>query len=165
MIHSDTRLYFLGRLLFAIVVISLSFASPAVFAGEVLQIQPIDFGSIELNPAGDTVVLNGNEENAVPVSSTSLVIGGGRGKIILTSPVEEQVTIDYPSSVTLRSSSHNLSISKVRTYSQYSSGFVNLPGNDIPVTVGIGGELVLSGQEDTVPFNGTMTIILTFNVL
>ncbi len=139
--------------------------SSPLFGGEVVQVTPIGFGTIELNPAGDIVTINAKNGAGTPVCSRSVVTGGNSGKITVTSTVPEQVTINYPENVTLRSGSQILTIREIPSYSEYSSGFVDLPGSNIQVEIDIGGRLLLNGHETTTAFSGTMIVELTFHIL
>lgn len=156
----------INKICFYLLLSGLSIAtSSSLWGGEVVQVTPIAFGSIELNPAGDTVTINARNGVSTPVSSRSVVTEGRSGKITVTSTVPEQVTITYPQNVTLRAGSKTITISDIPTYSEYSSGFVDLPGSNIQVEIDIGGKLSLNGDETTTAFSGTMTVELTFNIL
>ncbi len=139
--------------------------SSSLWGGEVIQVTPFNFGTIELNPGGDTITINAKTGASPPVSNRSVVTGGNSGKITVSSTVPEQLTINYPENVTLRSGSHTLTISDIPLHSEYSTGFADLPGSDIQLEIDIGGQLSLNGDETTTAFSGTMTVELTFVIL
>lgn len=138
-------------------------ASNDLEAGEVYQVTPLSFGSIDLNPSGDTILIAAKNGAASPTSFQSVVTGGNSGQLTLRSTTVEHVDIVYPSSVPISGGGDILLITHIADNSQYTGVGVDLPGGNIPVTVSVGGQIKLKGNEDNRTFSGSMTINLFFN--
>ena len=137
--------------------------SPAL-AGETVDTAVISFGSIDLHPAGDTVVIDAANGAASPQpSGNSLVTGGRSGKISLRSDDAEHVDLIYPSSVELSDGTRALVLSEIPENSQYTDVGVDLPGGGATVDIHIGGKLFLPADTTHGTYSGSMTIILNFN--
>lgn len=147
----------------AAILLGLLFTSPATMAGEVSQVNPIAIGTIDLHPAGDTVIIDAQSGPASPQVNRSLVTGGSSGLITLTSADAEHVDIIYPSSVVLSDGSHNLTFTNIPSYSEYDTGGVDLPGGNVSVDVSVGGKLVLPGDTILGSYSGSMNIVLNFS--
>jgi hypothetical protein len=138
-------------------------SSSVAVAGEVSRVVPLSFGTIDLFPGGDIIVINASNGSASAVANRSLVTQARNGLLTLRSMEVEQVDIHYPTSVILVSSSgHQLVITEISTYSQYSDTLVDLQGNNIPVDVSVGGKLQLNGNEIHESYSGTLEIQLNF---
>lgn len=87
-------------------------------AGVVVQIVPPNFGEIDMHPLGGAVVIAAQNGPAEPMSSYSVVTGGGSGRLILASPDLEQVDVLYPSHVILTNGSSSITLSEINNFSQ-----------------------------------------------
>jgi len=146
----------------AIMLFCLLVTSPAVPAGEVTLVAPVDFGSIDLNPGGDTIVIAAHNGPASPAGSRSGVTGGGSGLIQVTSTEAEHVEILFPDSAPLVCGSHSLTIKDIGPHSQYHLTGLDLPGGGVTRTISVGGSLKLQGDEASVSCSGFLSIQLNF---
>ncbi len=128
-------------------------------AGVVTQMYPIDFGSVDLHPSGDTIVIAAQNGPATPTSSHSVVTGGGSGMLIVTSPTAEQVEVVYPFSLILTGGGHSVTISGIPSLSQKTA---TLPGGGVSRNLSIGGSLNLASTANRGSYSGTMTIQINF---
>lgn len=158
----DTNLRFIPLLLGGFL-LSLSFTSSPVWAGEVLEVIGLDFGSVAFIPRECEVVINAKNGETTPEATNAVVSDGKSGKITIQSDVIEQVLVEYPDSVSLHSSDETIVISGVQSYSQYHSQFVDLEAN-VPHDIHIGGKLTLDGNEGAGNYSGTLQVELTFTV-
>lgn len=146
----------------AITLFCLLVTSPAVPAGEVTLVSPVDFGAIDLNPGGDTIVIAADNGPASPSGSRSGVTGGGSGLIHVTSTEAEHVEILYPNSTPLICGSHSLTIKDIGPHSQYNLTGFDLPGGGVTRAISVGGSLELQGDEISASCNGSLSIQLNF---
>jgi|GEM_PF-3103624 len=139
-------------------------AVPVTWAGEATALSPLDFGAIDLNPGGDTIVIAANNGPAFPKGGRSVVTGGGSGLISLAANlgVEELVNIGYPDTIPLKCEGHQISLTGISNYSQYASTDILLTDDGAPVHVSIGGNLVLQGNETECHYVGDMLLQLNF---
>lgn len=151
------RLFCLAVILFCLLV-----TAPAILAGEVTLVAPVDFGAIDLNPGGDTIVIAAHNGPASPTGSRSGVTGGGSGLIHVTSTEAEHVEILYPDLVPLVCGSHSLTIKDVGLHSQYHPNGFDLPGGGVTRTISVGGSLKLQGDETSASCRGSLSIQINF---
>lgn len=132
-------------------------------AGEIVSVTPLDFGVIDLNPGGETVVVAAALGQSSPTASRSVVTGGGSGRIVLRSENVEHVEILFPAMVTLSRGGEQIVLRNMDIHSQYHGTGVDLLGGNIPVDVHVGGELVLQGNERAGLYSGDLLIELNFH--
>lgn len=146
----------------ASLLLGLFLATSPVRAGEVLQVTPFGFGTIDLHPGGDTIVIAAENGSAAPLAGRSTVTGGTSGMITLTSTDAEHVEIVYPETVVLTSGGRQLTIRDIAAHSQYAGTGVDLLGGNIQVNVHVGGSLTLSGNEVAGNYSGSMLIEINY---
>ncbi len=134
------------------------------YAGEGTLAEPISFGAIICNPGGDTIRIDASQGPAGPVAERSIVAGGKSGRVRIVSSTIEHVDVLYPERVTLRNGSQIIVFEDIAANSQYSSGGVDTLGDEIPLDISIGGKLVLSGSVVRGSYNGTLSLVLNFDV-
>lgn len=132
-------------------------------AGEIVSVAPLGFGVIDLNPAGDTVVIAAEHGAATPMAARSVVTGGGSGRITLRSTDVEHVELLFPATVSLFKGGEQIVLRNMDLRSQYQGVGVDLPGGNISVDVHVGGELVLQGNEQPGLYSGDLLIELNFH--
>jgi hypothetical protein len=128
----------------------------------------LDFGIIDLDPAGDTIQLNGSAgASTTPVITGASAVGGTptTGLITVASPLAFNIDITYPidGSVTLADvtdGSSTLSLDAI-TANSTASGVAHAAGVDSLINVG--GILSIPAGADTDSYTGTMTITLVYN--
>ena len=155
----------LGSHLFARVFLSLLLITSSVtLAGEVIEVSPIDFGSIDLNPGGDTILIAAETGRAAPRSAgnRSLVTGGSSGRLTLVSSQAGHVVILYPEFITLAGGGHTLTVKDIPSHSQYAQDGVDFLGNGSQIEINIGGVIEFRGNETRGSYNGSMAIQLNF---
>lgn len=159
----------LGRLLhLGMMQLFLQFiTTSATLAGVVIQETPIAFGTIDLHPDGDTIVIAA-EFDPVPSPSgnRSVVTGAHSGLITLaaSSTEEEHVDISCPDSVILsQAGGAQLTLRDIHKHSQCNDSGIVLIQGDPPVRIRLGGELVLLGREASGNYSGVLPISLNFN--
>ena len=136
---------------------------PFVQAAEIQQVTPLSFGSIDLSPAGDSIIIAAENGPASPTAQHSVVTGGNSGRIVLRSTTDEHVDITYPNSATLFGGGSTIVVTGIADHSQYSDTGVDVPGDNTSVNIHVGGVLTLTGNEQNRSYTGTMTITLYFN--
>lgn len=132
-------------------------------AGEIVNVAPLRFGAIDLNPAGDTVIISAEHGPSVPLAGRSVITGGGSGRLTLRSADVEHVDILFPATVTLAKGGEQIVLRNMDMRSQYQGVGVDLPGGNIPVDVHVGGELIFQGNEQPGLYSGDLLIELNFN--
>lgn len=158
----------LGRLLLlGMMQLFLQFVTTsASLAGVVIQETPIAFGTIDLHPSGDTIVIAAEFDPVPSPSATrSVVTGAHSGLITLAASSTEEVHVDIscPDSVILsQAGGAQLTLRDIHKHSQCNdSGIVLLQG-DPPVRIRLGGELVLRGRETSGDYSGAVPILLNY---
>lgn len=127
-----------------------------------------DFGVIDLNPAGDTVIIAAEKDAVEPYAARSVVTGGSSGYLSFTADTPTKISITYPTSVTLiyhdpYNGAHYIYVKNIRDHSQYAFSSFEVPGDGSVVTVYFGGTLELDGtQTEMGTYSGTMNITLTY---
>jgi hypothetical protein len=146
----------------------LACAASAEASVEVSSAGP-DFGVIDLNPAGDTVIIAAENGAVEPSAARSVVTGGSSGYLSFTADEPTKISITYPSvSVALKyqdpyNGTHYIYVKNIRQHSQYASSSFKVPGDGSVVTVYFGGTLELDGtQTEMGAYSGTMNITLTY---
>ncbi len=140
--------------------------SSALQAGEVSLHDSLSFGTIDLHPSGDTIVVDAKNGEATPGGSRSVVTGGGSGLITVTPSLlgDEQVEILYPASVTLDDDNHhNLTIVDIAGSSEYGTSGFDLFQGGAAVDISVGGKLALSGNEVQNSYSGSIPIDILIN--
>lgn len=130
--------------------------------GEVVSVSSVNFGTIDLFPGGDSIIIDARNGPALPAATRSVITGGGSGKISLTSDIVESVSISYPPSVSLSNGTQQIIVDQIATYSEYSGTPLNFAGDGSVVGVDVGGRLQLTGGEIYSGYSGTMVIGLNF---
>lgn len=131
----------------------------------------MDFGTIDLNPAGDTVTIDATAGSATPATTgTSVITGGTSGTITVASPNAFTITVTYPATATLNGSGtaagETLTVSDIAANSEGGSGPVTKssgpsPGSD--AVIHVGGAIVFPADTVNGPYSGTMTITLNYS--
>lgn len=147
-----------ARTLFVLLVLPL----PLV-AGEIVSVTPLRFGAIDLNPAGDTVIIAAEHGPSIAMAGRSVVTGGSSGRITLRSADVEHVEILFPATVWLFKGGGQIVLRNMDIHSQYQGVGVDLPGGNVPVEVHVGGELLLHGNEQPGLYSGDLLIELNFH--
>ncbi len=114
-----------------------------------MEARKMDFGTIDLNPNGDSISIKAQNGSARPENSHSVVFGGKSGEVVFASKDVKRVSIEYPppgSTVSLTNGEGGIIILKdISLYSQYTNGEeINLPGGYQKTRISIGGTLVFS---------------------
>jgi len=123
------------------------------------------FGTIDLHPGGDSIVIAAESGQAVAAGSRSFVHNGRSGMIVLQSAsgTYEQVDIQYPDQVILACGGQQIILGGVATHSQFSSVPIDLPADRRRIEVSMGGELVLAGDEKPCRYSGVIPIELHYH--
>jgi|GEM_PF-1231041 len=137
-------------------------SSESVRADSVNLIHPLSFGTVVVDPAGESIEIDASVGTSLPrvfTSGRSYITGGNSGLISVYSDTPGQmITVDYPPSVNLESGgSADLildGISERSTFSAVSSSIG-------PIDFHIGGLLHINSGQPTRNFSGTMTITIT----
>lgn len=145
----------------AIIILGCLITSP-VFAGEVISVQGLSFGSIDLHPGGDTIRIDAADGSTQPDGDRSVVTGGGSGRIRLSSEILENVDIHYPESTSLYYGENEITVTDLAAYSQYGDTGLELPGDGATVDIHIGGKLSLDKTTEYGNYSGNMTVQLDF---
>jgi hypothetical protein len=138
----------------------------ATLAGVVIQETPISFGTIDLHPGGDTIVIAAEFDPVPSPSGTrSVVTGAHSGLITLatSSTEEEHVDISCPDSIVLsQAGGGHLTLRNIHKHSQCNDSGIVLGQGAPPVRIRLGGELVLRGREASGNYSGSLSISLNF---
>ena len=151
----------LQRLLIAL--IGLFISIEMAFAAEVSSIQEISFGGIDLHPAGDTITIAANGGPAAPTAIRSIVVGGGSGKITITSPMVEHVDIIYPPAAPLFHGADFIVLDGIDVNSQYNAGGADTLGGGLPLEISVGGKITVPAGTTSGSYSGNLTILLNFS--
>ncbi len=122
----------------------------------------VEFGVVDLHPKGDSLTINAlNGATQSASSSRSVVSGGKSGKLILKSKEARDIFIQYPDKITLRGKNGNsITLEKIRDYSQYATEKISSPGDNKPVSINIGGTLVLPAGTPDGEYYGSLPVII-----
>lgn len=135
-----------------------------VLGADAVVSQSLSFGTIDLNPGGDTITIDASTGPATPIAnSNSVVIGGRNGLITVTSLIIEHVDIIYPVSVNLVSGSNVITITAIDINSQYRAGGADTLGGGIPLTIRVGGKIVIPSGQANGSYSAQIPIILNFS--
>ena len=132
----------------------------------------MNFGSIDLNPAGDTITLasegaNGGVADTTATSSSHSVITGTQtsGAINVASGVNLEILVDYPDSVTLTNGTGDTAtLAKIDEHSGAgnTAGQLSYNATSTNVTIHIGGELTFPAGSGTGTYNGTLSLTVNY---
>lgn len=130
----------------------------------------VDFGTIELDPAGDTLTVDassGSATPALPGGSASVISGGGSGTITVSANIAFTITAVYENTVTLTSGSDTLNVTDMDLYSEGGSANGSVshsagtpPAND--TVINVGGQIVFPANTPTGTYTGTTTVVLNY---
>jgi len=160
-------LYNSALLIFCGICINIIFSAGNLLAAEVLRTAPPRFGTIDLHPGGDLIRIDARNGTAVAQSihptHRSIITGSRSGllRIISDSNAEEHVDIIFQNAILLTGPGSTISIKAIDTYSQYSSGGVDIPAGGY-ADISIGGEIELTGEESNGQYSGNLSITLHF---
>ena len=129
----------------------------------------LDFGSIDLDPAGETVTINASAGAATPaVANASVVTGGTSGLITITSAVVMHVDVTYPAAnITLSNGSGDTltivaaTIAANSMYPDTGAG-TNTDGTN-PLLIHVGGIIVVPAGQANGTYTGTMAITINYS--
>jgi len=132
----------------------------------------MNFGSIELIPAGDTILIaaggvatsGSGGAAAVPASAgTSVVTGGTSALITITSPIGFDVDVSYEVSVVLTDGTTSATMSLIEANSGGGStnGTVTHAGGT-PTEIHVGGSLALPSGATTGIYTGTTAVTINY---
>ncbi len=125
----------------------------------------LDFGTIDLDPAGDTVQIDasGGATVAATITNSSLVTGETSGLITITSGVVASVAIVYPAAdVTLTSGGDSLTIVAATIAASSSATGVATDGIN-PFYIYVGGTIVIPAAQPTGTYTGSMSITINYS--
>lgn len=138
----------------------LTIPNAALAQGVVSQVIGLDFGHVDLHPAGDTITIAAQDgPTDKPTANRSLVSGGGSGRISITSNEPCLVEVTYPGEVLLTSRGRTVT---VRGFSSLSQTAAELPGGGVRRDLSIGGSLDLPGHAGQGAYSGTLTLQIHF---
>ncbi len=129
----------------------------------------MSFGSIDLNPAGDTIVIDASSGAATPASSgaASVVTGGTSGLVTVAANTNFTINVVYEAdnvvALTEPVSGDIVYLNSIDQYSEggtVNGGVVHAAGVDSLISVG-GSVQFLTGAESGV-YSGSMTITLNY---
>ncbi len=129
----------------------------------------LEFGSIDLNPGGDTIILDasGGATTAATIANGSIVTGETSGLITIEHSMIISLWLSYPAAaVTLTNGTDNIDITagSIATNSEYSSLATahTSPDATSDITVDVGGEIVVPAAQPDGLYTGTMTITINY---
>ncbi len=125
----------------------------------------LDFGSIDLDPAGDTVTIDasGGATTAATITASSIVTGETSGLITITSGVIASVAVVYPAAdVTLTSGGNTLTI-VAATIATFSSETGVATDGINPFYIYLGGTIVIPSGQATGTYSGSMNITINYS--
>lgn len=129
----------------------------------------MSFGSIDLNPGGDTIVINASSGAATPASSgaASIVTGGASGLITVASNNAFTINVVYEADSTVALTEPiSGSIVYLNSIDQYSEGgTVNggvIHAAGIDSLINVGGSVQFPAGADAGIYSGSMTITLNY---
>lgn len=130
----------------------------------------LDFGTINLNPGGDTITIDASAGAATSSAASGSIIGGGTstsGLITVEHSMIITLWVSYPAgAVTLTSGADTIDITagSIATNSEYSSLATahTSPDATTDITIDVGGEIVIPGAQPDGVYTGTMTITINY---
>lgn len=128
----------------------------------------LDFGSIDLDPVGDTITIAAAGGAATPVATAASVItGGSSGLITIVSQVIMNVKVTYPAvNVILTSGADTLTIAfaTIAANSQYPStgAGVDTVGGGTPLLINVGGIIVIPAAQANGTYTGTINLTVNY---
>lgn len=138
--------------------------SPALWAGEIVEVIGIDFGNVQFSSAKECVVVLDSATGPGHPDATGCVVSEGQsGKITISSTTDEQLLVEYSDSTDLQLSDSTVTVTKIRSYSQYSNEYVALEAGNT-YDIHLGGQLNVFGKEATGSHSGKLEVRLTFTV-
>jgi len=131
----------------------------------------MDFGTIDLDPSGDTVRLDASAGAASPAVVTgngSIITGGTSGLITINSQIAMTVDVTYPADgvVTLDDGAgHTLPLTDIDTYSEggVTNGSEATVGGGIPLEIDVGGELIIPAAQPDGTYTTSMNVIISYS--
>ncbi|MBL4902562.1 MAG: DUF4402 domain-containing protein [Desulfocapsa sp.] len=131
----------------------------------------MNFGSIELIPAGDTIVINASGAGsgaggaaAVPASSGASVVTGGTSALItISSPIGFDVDVSYEVSVVLTdgTTSATMSLIDANSGGGTTDGTVTHAAG-VDTLIHVGGSLVLPSGATTGTYTGSTAVTMNY---
>ena len=125
----------------------------------------LDFGSIDLDPAGDTIQLDasGGATTTASITNSSIVTGETSGLITITSGVVATVAVVYPAAdVTLTNGANTLTIAFATIAASSSVTGVATDGIN-PFYIYLGGTIIIPGTQPTGTYTGSMNITINYS--
>jgi len=129
----------------------------------------LDFGSIDLDPAGDTITIDASGGSATPAAgAASVVTGGTSGLITIVSQVVMHVDVTYPAAdVTLTSGANTLTLTSANIIanSQYDDGGAGADtlGGGTPLSINVGGVIVIPAGQANGTYTGTINVTVNYS--
>ena len=170
------------RICCLLLLLSLSAVSSAIAGDVIMNVSAIitssttetvtthlDFGTIDLDPAGDTITINAASGAATPVATGASVITGSgtSGLITIATSVIMNVQVTYPTSnVTLSSGSDSLTMTSasIIANSMYpDSGAGGDTNGTTDFLIHVGGQIVIPLGQPSGTYTGTMTLTLNYS--
>lgn len=159
-----TALFSHCRCLLPVFVILIGIFPSGALGADAVVSQALSFGTIDLHPAGDTIIINASGGAATPsAGSGSVVTGGSSGLITVTSDSVEHVEIIYPASATMTSGAGTITITGIDTHSEYSVGGADTLGGGIPLTISVGGKINISSGQANGSYSAVLVITLNYS--
>ncbi len=126
---------------------------------------PLDFGTIEIDQAGDIISITGvaGIETTVTAAGGSVVGAGTTGLITLTSPSSFDISAAYPASTNVTDGTTTATLTGVDTLSL--AGTAQGPLTHVggtPSLIYIGGDLNVPAGASAGTYTGTLTVTLTY---
>lgn len=128
---------------------------------------PLDFGTIDIDPIGDTITLNATASSVtIPtILGGSAVTGASSGTIVVSSPTSFGIAITYPADGTtlmtgVLGNTTSVVLNAV-TANSTTSPIAHVGGVDD--TINVGGALVLAANTPSDTYTGAMTVVFVYN--
>ncbi len=130
----------------------------------------LNFGTIDLNPLGDTITIAAIAGPATPVATGASVIAlgtGTSGLITVTCGVVVDIDVTYPAvDVTLTSGGDSLTIvaATIGANSQYENGVTAFTTDGTnPALISVGGIIVIPAGQAAGTYTGSMSLTLNYS--